>query len=272
MLRQNKALISKQDQIIVYLESIQQILQTYQSISLKEMDGVALMNRTDTKYIISKEELLDVLKEVSGHYRILDINGVRNNHYRSQYYDTPDFYFYKRHHSGKKNRLKIRKRLYVESNLTFLEVKFKSNKGRTEKDRMKLGELNADLTEDNLHYISETSHFEELIEPKLLNSFERITLVDQSLPERITIDLDLGFEMDGRVLNIPDLVIIEAKQERQNRHSVFLSALKKRLIRPESISKYCLGVALMTTEKSNMFKEKIRRINKITNGNYQYNN
>jgi hypothetical protein len=51
-----------------------------------------------------------------------------------------------------------------------------------------------------------------------------------------------------------------------------LSALKKRLIRPESISKYCLGVALMTTEKSNMFKEKIRRINKITNGNYQYNN
>ena len=254
------------------MESIQEILQTYQPITLKEMDGVALMNRTDTKYIISKEDLMDVLKEVAHHYRILDIKGVRNNHYQSQYYDTPDFYFYKRHHSGKKNRLKVRKRLYVESNLTFLEVKFKSNKGRTEKDRMKLGELDPNLTEDNIHYIFETSHFEDQLEPKLMNSFERITLVDQSLPERITIDLGLGFEMNGKTLTIPDLVIIEAKQERQNRHSVFLSALKRRLIRPESISKYCLGVALMTTEKSNMFKEKIRRINKITNGNYQYNN
>ena len=254
------------------MESIQEILQTYQPISLKEMDDVALMNRTDTKYIISKEDLMDVLKEVANHYRILDINGVRSNHYQSQYYDSPDFYFYKRHHSGKKNRLKVRKRLYVESNLTYLEVKFKSNKGRTEKDRMKLGELEPNLTEDNIHYISETSHFEDQLEPKLMNSFERITLVDQSLPERITIDLGLGFEMNGKTLTIPDLVIIEAKQERQNRHSVFLSALKRRLIRPESISKYCLGVALMTTEKSNMFKEKIRRINKITNGNYQYNN
>ncbi|MBM3427150.1 MAG: polyphosphate polymerase domain-containing protein [Bacteroidetes bacterium] len=253
------------------MDEIQEILKSYVPISLQEMDGVALMNRTDTKYMISKSELMDVLKDVASHYRILDIKGVRNNHYRSQYYDTPEFYFYKRHHSGKKNRLKVRKRLYVESNLTFLEVKFKSNKGRTEKDRMKLGELNSELTEENVHYISDTSHFEDTLEPKLMNFFERITLVDQALPERITIDLSLGFEMGNRQLVIPDLVIIEAKQERQNRHSVFLNALKKRLIRPESISKYCLGVALMTDEKSNMFKEKIRRINKITNGNYQYN-
>jgi hypothetical protein len=94
--------------------------------------------------------------------------------------------------------------------------------------------------------------------------------VDQALPERITIDCYLSFEMGENKLQIPDLVIIEAKQERQNRHSIFLSALKKRLIRPESMSKYCLGVALMTDQKSNMFKEKIRRIKKLTNGNIQY--
>ena len=239
-------------------------------ITLKEMDSVALMNRTDTKYIISIDDLTDVLSEVSEHYRILDIKGIRRNHYQSEYYDTPDFYFYKRHHSGKKNRLKIRKRRYVESEISFLEVKFKSNKGRTEKDRMKLKELTHELTPENVSYIHDTSHFEEYLEPKLMNAFERITLVDQALPERITIDCGLSFEMGTQKLVIPDLVIIEAKQERQNRHSVFLSALKKRLIRPESMSKYCLGVALLTDEKSNMFKEKIRKIKKLTHGNIQY--
>jgi hypothetical protein len=252
------------------LETLENILSRFNPITLKEMDSVALMNRTDTKFLISLSQLTDVMEEVKNHYRVLDIKGVRRNHYQSEYYDTPDFYFYRRHHSGKKNRLKIRKRRYVESDISFLEVKFKSNKGRTEKDRMKLKELSHELTKENIHYIVETSHFEQELEPKLMNAFERITLVDQALPERITIDCGLTFEMGDKVLQIPDLVIIEAKQERQNRHSVFLNALKKRLIRPESMSKYCLGVALMTTEKSNMFKEKIRKIKKITNGNFKY--
>jgi hypothetical protein len=252
------------------LSNVQEIISHYQPITLKEMDGVALMNRTDTKYLMSMSQLEDVLAEVAHHYRILDVNGLRSNHYQSQYYDTPDFYFYRRHHSGKQNRLKIRKRMYVESNLTFLEVKFKSNKGRTEKDRTKLDGLTPDLSLENENYIHEMSHFEEHLEPKLMNLFERITLVDQSLPERITIDLNLSFVVDNHTVEIPDLVIIEAKQERQNRHSVFLQALKKRLIRPESMSKYCLGIALLTDQKSNMFKEKIRTIKSLTHGTFIY--
>ncbi len=252
------------------MSNVQEIISHYQPITLKEMDGVALMNRTDTKYLMSMGQLEDVLAEVAHHYRILDINGLRSNHYQSQYYDTPDFYFYRRHHSGKQNRLKIRKRMYVESNLTFLEVKFKSNKGRTEKDRTKLDGLTPDLSLENENYIHQMSHFEEHLEPKLMNLFERITLVDQSLPERITIDLNLSFVVDNHTVEIPDLVIIEAKQERQNRHSVFLQALKKRLIRPESMSKYCLGIALLTDQKSNMFKEKIRTIKSLTHGTFIY--
>ena len=262
--------MAKEINILNDLKTLEKILSEIRPISLKEMDSVALMNRTDTKFLLSFEQLWDVLLEVGAHYRILDINGVRANHYQSEYYDTPDFYFFRRHQHGKKNRLKIRKRRYVESDISFLEVKFKSNKGRTEKDRMKIPELNIELTQENVQYIHETSHFEEDLEPKLMNTFERITLVDQALPERITIDCKLAFEMNQQILQIPNLVIVEAKQERQNRHSVFLSALKRRLIRPESISKYCLGVALLTDQKSNMFKEKIRRIKKLTNGNIQY--
>jgi hypothetical protein len=40
--------------------------------------------------------------------------------------------------------------------------------------------------------------------------------------------------------------------------------VKQRIIRPEGISKYCLGIALLFPEiKSNTFKEKILKIKKL---------
>ena len=63
------------------------------------------------------------------------------------------------------------------------------------------------------------------------------------------------------------VVIAEVKQERQNRHSPFMIALKKRLIRQESVSKYSLGAAMLYPElKSNSFKSKILKLRKLNNG------
>jgi hypothetical protein len=62
------------------------------------------------------------------------------------------------------------------------------------------------------------------------------------------------------------LVICEVKQERQNRMSPFMQEVKRRRIREESISKYCLGVALLyPSAKSNNFKSKLLKIKKIEN-------
>jgi hypothetical protein len=45
-----------------------------------------------------------------------------------------------------------------------------------------------------------------------------------------------------------------------------MQQLKARLIRPESISKYCIGVALVYPHiKSNSFKEKLLKIRKLEN-------
>ena len=64
-----------------------------------------------------------------------------------------------------------------------------------------------------------------------------------------------------------NLVIAELKQERVSRNSPFAAALKKRLIRPGSISKYCLGVALLKENaKRNAFKAKILKIEKVEHG------
>jgi hypothetical protein len=180
------------------------------------------------------------------------------------YYDTPDFLCYRQHHSGKRNRFKVRKREYVESHLSFLEYKEKTNKGRTIKSRIKLGEIDDSLNERENAFIDERTHHHLEYEPKLWNSFARITLVDMNAGERLTIDTDIAFEMADRIAGIPELVIIEVKRDENSGLSEVLRQLKHQLVRPESMSKYCLGVALLYPEvKSNNFKQKLLKIEKI---------
>ena len=111
-------------------KAINTILSSFDSISLNEMDEVKLMNRTDTKFIFEYSLLQKVLNEIKDHYYVLNIDGVRLNAYRSLYFDTDDFKFYFDHHNGKKSRIKVRYREYMDSGLCFLEVKKKIIKAR----------------------------------------------------------------------------------------------------------------------------------------------
>lgn len=249
------------------MQGIGQIVEHLEPISLREMDSVKLMNRTDTKFLMSQRQLIEVLSAVRSDYRILTIDGKTINNYETLYYDTSDFVFYRRHQSGKKNRYKIRKRKYVESDLTFLEVKFKSNKDRTIKDRVKLPNIHESLEPDQLMFIESETHLDYQFEPKLWNNFMRMTLVNLHLPERITIDLNLSFRSNEKKVVWGDVVIAEVKQERQNRQSPFMRELKNRLIRQESVSKYALGAAMLYPElKSNAFKAKLIKIKKLYDG------
>ena len=100
-----------------------EILQT-----LKEMSGIKLMNRTDTKYVTSYQILKEILLVARHDYRIQEVNGECNIAYHTIYLDTPDRDMYVTHQNGRIVREKIRIRTYVNSDLTFLEVKNKNNK------------------------------------------------------------------------------------------------------------------------------------------------
>src|SRR6476620_5435567 len=113
-----------------------QILHDFQPIDLKEMDSVKLMNRTDTKFIFNISHYQKIMSEIKDYYRVLEVDGKRISRYETLYCDTSHFDLYNKHHQGKLNRYKIRHRTYVESNIGFLEVKFKNNKGRTIKTRI----------------------------------------------------------------------------------------------------------------------------------------
>lgn len=240
------------------------LLKRFEPISLQEMDSVRLMNRTDTKFMVSRAQLEDMLRRLGSNYRILEVEGVRLSRYQTLYYDTTDFRCYRQHHNGKRNRFKIRKREYVESQLSFLEYKEKTNKGRTIKSRIKLGSIAESIDEKENAFIDERTREHREYEPKLWNSFGRITLVDTSAGERLTIDTDIMFQFENRSAGIPELVIIEVKRDEQSGASEVLRQLKHQLVRPESMSKYCLGVALLYPEmKSNNFKQKLLKIEKI---------
>jgi hypothetical protein len=240
------------------------ILNRFEPISLQEMDGVLLMNRTDTKFMVSRAQLDDMLLHLGANYRILEVGTARINRYQTLYFDTVDFRCYREHHNGKRNRFKIRKREYVESQLSFLEYKGKTNNGRTIKSRIKLGSIVESIDEKENAFIDERTHEHREYEPKLWNNFGRITLVDTTAGERLTIDTDITFQYGNRHAGVPELVIIEVKRDEQSGVSEVLRQLKHQLVRPESMSKYCLGVALLYPEmKSNNFKQKLLKIEKI---------
>ena len=102
------------------------------------------------------------------------------------------------------------------------------------------------------------------LEPKLFNSFYRITLVNKSSVERITIDFDVKFNnYNGLFGQNESLVIIEVKQPQLNRTSPIIRALKNKLIRPQSLSKYCIGMVKTNQSiKYNRFKKHLNLINK----------
>lgn len=245
-------------------QDIQNIINAFSPISLDEMNSVALMKRTDTKFVINKSQLVSVLNSLGNHYKVLKIKDDRIMSYSSLYFDTPENKFYNDHHNGKNNRTKVRQRKYVESNLCFLEIKQKNAKGETNKSRIPVSDFEIDLSLSSTEFISKTTAKEFQLSPSLWNGFNRITLVNIKSKERVTIDLNLTYRIDDVEKSYDNLVVIEVKQERFNRNSKIVKTLKSYKEHPYSISKYCIGmISLYDDLKYNIFKKKLRKINNI---------
>lgn len=75
-------------------------LARFAPITLAEMDGVSLLNRVDTKYLLSEATLAAILPSLASEYRVLEIDGRRAHRYRTLYFDTPDLDLYRRHRAG----------------------------------------------------------------------------------------------------------------------------------------------------------------------------
>ena len=248
---------------MINLEFLKDKLSVIRSISLNDMDNVKLMDRLDTKYIFNAEKLKIVLEKLKKNYRVLEVNGRKISKYKTVYFDTSDFMFYIQHHNKKLNRNKVRFRKYIDTELSFLEIKKKNNKGRTIKNRINLME-NEFSNKVSKEFIFNLIGKDLILEKKHVNVFNRITLVNNLNNERVTIDIGLQFMSENQKVRLENLVIAEIKQNKKNRKSVFVDIMKDSRIRPYRISKYCLGSMLLFPElKKNRFKKKINYIKKV---------
>ena len=249
-------------------------LRKFEGISLVDMDEVRLMNRIDTKYVLPKHLLTHILDDIAQYYFALEIDDQRIFPYESLYYDTTCNMMYNAHHNGKLDRYKVRMRKYVASDLCFLEVKRKVKGTRTLKNRRRIEYLETSLSDNAKQYIGRYTPFSEHeLEAKIYTNFQRITLVKKSLDERVTIDTELQFHFNNIERKLEDIAIIELKRDKAAYNSVLVESLKRYRVFPEGFSKYCMGRALVESNiKSNNFKERIRKINKLSNGvNAQHN-
>lgn len=245
--------------------TIEESIASFQPITLEEMSGVKLMNRTDTKFVTTIPQLLRLLAMAGQDYYVQDIDGERNMLYDTTYFDTQGFDMYKEHQHGHVNRQKIRFRTYVSSHLQFMEVKTKNNHGRTKKKRIEVDDMDLH-DEQKRDFLAKHLKFAvDTLVPHMHNYFRRVTLVNKGKTERLTIDSSLQFHnvLTHTDRDMGQLVIIELKRDGQV-FSPVLDMLRQLHIHPHGFSKYCMGAAL-TNEllPVNRFKEKLRDVERI---------
>ena len=176
------------------------------------------MNRTDTKYVATINQLLAFLQAVEGQYYIQEINGIRLASYHTTYFDTENNEMYVMHHNGKLVREKIRVRTYEDTKITFLEVKNKNNHKRTSKKRIEVKAVDslAEEQERVIPFLGKHAWYDlDEIKPVIENRFNRITLVNFGKTERLTIDFNLRFHnfLSGEKRELQHITIIELKRD-----------------------------------------------------------
>ncbi|MCR5039585.1 MAG: polyphosphate polymerase domain-containing protein [Bacteroidales bacterium] len=249
------------------MEEILGIVQGMNPITLDEMSGVKLMNRIDTKYVVTEKQLRDILARICDAYYAQEVEGNRLSPYSTVYYDTPDLTMYLIHHNRHLVRDKVRVRTYVDSHLTFCEVKHKNNKGRTKKKRIVVEPVpNIIDNPEAAAFLAEKQPYPVgTLSPHLVTIFDRFTLVNYGKTERLTIDCNLHFEnlRSGTTASMAPLAVMELKQDGRAR-SLLKDVLFELRIHPFKISKYCIGTCMTRPDvKQNRFKKKLRRIEKM---------
>ena len=256
--------------------SLNSILSNFHAHQLADLDKANLMDRVDVKFMLPMTALPVLLTQLQSHYSVLEIKGKRVSKYYNQYFDTKGMDFYQEHHNGKLNRFKVRQRTYVDTDTTFLEVKFKNNKKRTIKTRVNCPQ--DAKSDDSCHqfiYQEMDTSFNDL-EISQQSGYNRIALANEASAERLTLDFNLWYQRGNNDPKVTPagFFIAELKQYKRSKLSPFFQLMSKNNIFPASFSKYCIGCALLykNTIKTNQFKSVLAQVQRYSLANDRLNN
>jgi len=241
-------------------------INSFDSLTLEELDKVKLLNRVDSKYVIHIKDFPMILGEIQSDYKVLEIESKRIHRYESLYFDTVDFDLYKYHHNDKQDRFKVRYRKYLDTSLCYFEIKYKEKGNRTNKIRAKRIDISTTLSEADIKMIEHDLIKGEMLQEKVWVYFDRITIANNNFKERVTLDLNIRFDNKKIVKSFPELVVCEIKQEKSSYTSSVIKACTKRHYEQTGFSKYSTAIAMMEEVKNNNFKPNFIKINKLING------
>lgn len=206
-----------------------------------------LQTRRDRKYLLTKSQLASILETHSANLLAVHDSSTLISNYETIYFDTEDFLLHRAAAFNRRNRFKIRVRSYLDNQTTFLELKLKTSRSRTQKIRELWDyESRSELEFAKLDWFEDQLKLKGLDLPNGLrgaqtNTFSRVTLLSSDFTTRITIDSDLRVN-DSTILRNSDSVIVETKT---NGHASELDLALWRIgVRPQRISKNGIGIAL----------------------------
>ncbi len=257
---------------------LEQALRGFQPIGLAALkDKAELMDRRDNKYVLDAQQLASLLNVLKGRYDILEIDGQRQFSYVSTYFDSAGLHTHRDHNQGRRRRIKVRHRHYVDSQRHYLEVKIKGRRKKTIKQRV--ATTPAELLRNNrLHPQLQDFCQRQLAQqgyppwpyeflPSIRVYYQRITLVACAGDERITIDHNISFAEVAAHVQEPDRRahlnqgrwVVEVKSG-SGRTATDLWLLRSG-IRPAPLcSKYGMGINLLRlTGVNNRFSAIMRR-------------
>lgn len=266
-------------------------LNDFSAINLDQLNASAsFLDRIDRKFLLTQKQLEFILEDFDDSFFILDIAGKKIFSYDNVYMDTDAYKFYNDHQNKEKSRVKVRTRLYKDSDLSFFEFKQKQ-KWVTRKFRYEIPTSEHwIMTKESKWfykwvYMSFYSEKAEKISPAIRTSYSRMTLVSKDSSERLTIDFNIkcknlrkntsekplswvlnpSQEQETNVdeIDLTNLVIVESKSMSKKCRSVDI--IKSHWIKQaKSCSKYSLWVVYSgLVEKFSTFKKTIEEIKRI---------
>ena len=175
------------------LDKILFFLNRYKPVTLDEIENVKLMNRIDIKYVVPIKLATRLIEELYEDYFVLEIASQKSGQYQTVYYDTADLQMFYMHVTGRFPRFKVRERMYSQNGTRFWELKHKTLNGRTLKKRFRINDDDNLHEESNKILVNNTPFYKEELYPSLGNHFNRVTLINNTRTERVTLDFNLVF-------------------------------------------------------------------------------
>lgn len=234
-----------------YQTSLQPRLGTLPTINLEDLNAAAaLQTRIDRKYLIPATTFTGLFNGFEAQMQVLDNNGLQIFPYDSVYFDTPGLDSYHLAAYGRRQRYKIRTRSYLDSGISFLEVKTEGARSTTVKERIPYNLADrATITAEGASYIAQTlqasGHVPPIdLAPVLETVYGRITLYLPASNSRATIDLNVAWALPGQdPLVMNDQLVVETKSG--SAPGQLDKYLWRHGIRPVRISKFATGLAAL---------------------------